>query len=128
MKNIARLLLAITALASATVGLQAWLNPAKLSASLQLQATGPVGIAALRADVGGIFWGIALLAGIAAWRQSRIWALAGLVVVGSAFAGRMVNLVVSGPQPGTIPPIMIEATTIAFLLFAISQWNERTPD
>lgn len=127
MKILPRLLLAITTLGSAAVGLQAWLSPEKLATALQLQPTGPVGTAALRADVGGIFWGIAIIVGIAAWRESRHWALAGLAVVGSAFAGRMVNLIASGPQPGTIPPIMIEAITIAFLLFAITQWKERTP-
>ncbi len=127
MNYIPRLLLTVTALASAFVGLQAWLSPAKLAAALQLQATGPIGIAALRADVGGIFWGIALIVGIAALRQSRAWVLAGLAVVGSAFAGRMVNLVASGPQPGTIPPIMIEAATIAILLWVASRWKADTP-
>jgi hypothetical protein len=127
MNYVPRLLLAVTALASAFVGVQAWLSPDKLSAALQLQSTGPVGTAALRADVGGLFWGIAVLVTIAAWRQNRTWVLAALAVVGSAFAGRMVNLIANGPQPGTIPPIMIEAATIAILLWVASRWRERSP-
>lgn len=82
-----------------------------------------VGRQSVRADMGGLFLGIGLFCSMAAWKQSRTWALGALVVTGAAIAGRIAGVLIDGTGAGVWPPIVIEAVIIAVLLWVRSSWK-----
>ncbi len=105
------------------IAMNAWFSPLGLAEKFQLAVKGPVGGAAMRADVGGIFLAVAIFAFVAAWQQSRAWAFGVIVLVGSALTGRFVGLVMDGAGTGTIEPMLIEVIVIAVMLWAYTAWR-----
>jgi hypothetical protein len=98
-----------------------WFRLQHLPIERGIQALGDAGRANVRADVGGLFLAIALFAFIAAAKQNRTWALAGMLLVGSALVGRIVSLAIDGFGPRVGPPIAIEALVVA--IFALAYWS-----
>lgn len=98
-----------------------WFRLQHLPIERGMQALGDIGRANVRADVGGLFLAIALFAFIAAAKQSRTWALAAMLLVGSALAGRFVSLAIDGFGPRVGAPIAIEAGVVA--IFALAYWS-----
>lgn len=126
MSLIARILIGLQGLGSAIILLGIWLSPSQMGKmSLMVEPVGLVGNATIRADIGGLFAGLAIMLVMAAWKQSRMWALGALVLAGCALAGRLISVVADGSGPGIWAPIGIEAFAIATLLWARNVW--RTP-
>lgn len=98
-----------------------WFRLQHLPVERGMQALGDIGRANVRADVGGLFLAIALFAFIAAAKQSRTWALAAMLLVGSALVGRFVSLAIDGFGPRVGTPIAIEAGVVA--IFALAYWS-----
>lgn len=98
-----------------------WFRLQHLPVERGMQALGDIGRANVRADVGGLFLAIALFAFIAAAKQSRTWALAAMLLVGSALFGRFVSLAIDGFGPRVGAPIAIEAGVVA--IFALAYWS-----
>lgn len=98
-----------------------WFRLQHLPVERGMQALGDIGRANVRADVGGLFLAIALFAFIAAAKQSRTWALAAMLLVGSALVGRFVSLAIDGFGPRVGAPIAIEAGVVA--IFALAYWS-----
>ena len=97
-----------------------WFNLQEIADGRGIEAIGAIGRANVRADVGGLFLAIALLALIAAAKQSRTWLLAAMLVVGSALFGRFVSVAIDGYVARVGPPMLTEAAVIA--IFAIAYW------
>jgi hypothetical protein len=123
-KHVPRVLVGIIGLLSIFIAMNAWFSPAGLAKQFQLDILGPVGGAAMRADVGGIFLAIGVFALGAAWHKSRAWIFGLIILVGCALAGRLVGLVMDGAGVGTIPPMLIEMTGLAIFLWARSTWRK----
>lgn len=98
-----------------------WFRLQHLPVERGMQALGDIGRANVRADVGGLFLAIALFAFIAAAKQSKTWALAAMLLVGSALVGRFVSLAIDGFGPRVGAPIAIEAGVVA--IFALAYWS-----
>lgn len=98
-----------------------WFRLQHLPVERGIQALGDIGRANVRADIGGLFLAIALFAFIAAAKQSRTWALAAILLVGSALIGRFASVAIDGFGPRVGPPIVIEAVIVA--IFALAYWS-----
>jgi hypothetical protein len=120
-----RILVALAGLMSLVSAIQHWFRVESLVNERGIQAIGDIGRANVRADVGGIFLGIALFALLAAWTRSRIWLSATLLLVGSALLGRFVSVALDGYSPRTGSPMIVEAVVIGILLFADWSWRKK---
>ncbi len=127
MAMVQRILVGLLALGSAFMALSAWFNPAVIAKNFQLAPAGPVGDAAIKADVGGLFWAIAIFAGLAAWKRSPMWLLGAIIPSATALSGRIVNAAMNGVQPGTVPPMIVEIVALIVFFWARGAWK-KTPE
>jgi hypothetical protein len=123
MKMAVRILVALMGLVSILMMLNLWLHMGSVTGQLGIAPEGIVGRATVRADIGGLFGGIGVFCLMAAWKQSRMWALGALVLVSVAVLGRFVAVLMDGSGPGVWGPIGVEAVTIAILLWARQAWR-----
>jgi hypothetical protein len=80
------------ALLFAGVGGQLWIAPAPAAKSFGLAAADAAGLVSLRADLGGLFVGLALLCWAGAWTQHRRpWLAAAAVILLAIAAGRTIG-------------------------------------
>jgi arylsulfatase/uncharacterized sulfatase len=94
------------------VFLRSWSAPAALAATFGLDPLGAVGLATVRADVGGFFGAGALITLAAAVRGRGDWLWPVLLLLGLAIVGRAIGLMVDGVLPMLIPPMVVEALLI----------------
>lgn len=86
------------------------------AARFGLQALGPLGLASMRADLVALFATVGVLSLAGAMRDRADLLLAPLILLSLALAGRTLSLVMTGPSPDLIPPMVVEAVLIAILL------------
>lgn len=119
MKTLLRALVGLSGLLSIVMVLGLWFGMERILPAIGLMANdlagGLVGRATVRADIAGLFGGMGLAMLIAAYRESRAWAGAALLFVSVALAGRLIGLALDGAPAEVIPPIVIEAFTVALL-------------
>lgn len=127
MLMVSRILVGLIGCLSALSVFQHWFNLDSLVADRGLRAIGDIGRANVRADVGGMFLGIALFSLIAAVKQSAGWLLAAMGLAGSALLGRVVSIALDGSSSRVISPILVEVVVIGIFLFAYQQW-EKVPE
>lgn len=123
MKMLVRILVGLSGLVAVLMMLNLWFHMGSVIGAMGLATEGLVGRASVRADVGGLFGGIAVFSLMAAWKQNRTWALGALVLVSLAIAGRFVGVVMDGSGPGVWGPIGVEAFMIAILVWARQAWR-----
>ena len=97
--------------------LRIWIDPAIPAATLGLSPIGGLGLATLRADVGGFFAGMGGFALAAAIRNDRRLVTAPLVLVSLALTGRLITAGLEGLAPEMVLPIVVEATLAVILVF-----------
>ncbi|MDP3382002.1 MAG: arylsulfatase [Phenylobacterium sp.] len=114
-RGIARGLVGLVGLLMVAIALRIWTQPLVFAATLGLAADGPLGIASLRADLGGFFGAGGLFALLAALRADRRWLAPALILLGLALTGRVISLIASGGGVMQIPPMIVEALLIAIL-------------
>ncbi len=119
MQNLIRGLVGVVGLLALTMALSFWIDPARPAARLGLEAVGSLGLASLRADLGGFFGAAGALALLAAIRNRADLLLAPLVMIGIALSGRVITLMISGPSPALIPPMVVEAVLLAILILGM---------
>jgi hypothetical protein len=119
MKTVLRALVGLSGLLSILMVLGLWFGMERILPAIGLMtndlAGGLVGRATVRADIAGLFGGMGIAMLIAAYRESRAWAGAALLFVSVALAGRLIGLALDGAPAEVIPPIVIEAFTVALL-------------
>lgn len=123
-----RILVALVGAGSILGTLQHWLALEKLPAERGIEALGMIGAANVRADIGGIFLGIAIFALAAAWTQSRHWLLSAIILVSAAVAGRLVSFIFDGATQRELFPLSIEIVTLAILGGALWAWGKKVPE
>jgi len=116
-KGAIRLLIGLFGALSLVQASRLWLSPHIAVGVLGLTDLNSTGLATARADLGGIFVAIGLLMLYGAARNSRAALTGGLVVVASAFAGRIFAAVTDGVTSAQQPPLVIEAILVTLLLF-----------
>lgn len=107
---------------------QHWFRLPSLVSERGLIGVGDVGAANIRADIGGIFLSIAVFLGIAAWKQSRMWIVSTLIVIGCTLSGRLVSFALDGFSARTLEPVAIEVVVISILLATLWAWREKAPE
>ena len=95
--------------------LRIWIDPAIPAATLGLSPIGGLGLATLRADVGGFFAGMGAFALAAAIRNDRRLVTAPLVLVSLALTGRLITAGIEGLAPEMVLPITVEAVLAVLL-------------
>ena len=112
-----RLLIGLFGALSLVQASRLWLSPHIAVGVLGLTDLNSTGLATARADLGGIFVAIGLLMLYGAARNNRAALTGGLVLVASAFAGRIFAAVTDGVTSAQYPPLFIEAILVTLLLF-----------
>ena len=97
--------------------LRIWLDPTLPAATLGLSPVGGLGLASLRADVGGFFGGMGAFALAAAIRDDRRLVTVPLVLVGLALTGRLITAGLEGLAPDMLLPIVVEAGLATLFAF-----------
>lgn len=118
LSRIARWITALAAALFAALGLSFWIAPAPAAARLGIAAMAPAGFTALRADLGGLFLGLALLSTAALWSRRRPWFLAAATLLGTVAVGRLASWLVEGGTPGGTGALLLEIVVVVVLLLA----------
>jgi hypothetical protein len=115
MRRISRLMVGLVGLLAVLGAVQVWVAPAAFAGRLGLSAVDSLGLATLRADIGGFFGVAGALALAAALRDRRSLLIAPLIALAIALVGRLVTLAIAGYSPNMLPPIIVEAVLLAIL-------------
>jgi uncharacterized membrane-anchored protein YitT (DUF2179 family) len=118
MRQAIRILVGLLGLFNLAIGIAFLLSPAEPAAAFFLQPVGTQGMATLRADFPGFFIGAALFALIGAWRADGAPLNVPLLMLGIAFFGRCVSLMMDGMAPTAVQPMVAEAVMMSILLLA----------
>lgn len=110
-----RLIIGLLGALAVLLAVRIWFDPAMPAAQLGLSAQGGLGLATLRADVGGFFAGMGIFALAGALRDDRRLLTAPLLLVGLALAGRVVTMAVEGLQQPMVMPMVVEAALAVLL-------------
>ncbi|MFN8009130.1 MAG: hypothetical protein U0V70_19300 [Terriglobia bacterium] len=73
-----------------------WMSPQQAAQPLQLIAAGPEGLVALRAELGGLFLGLAALCLTGVLTKSRSYLIAAALVLMAIITGRLIGLMATG--------------------------------
>lgn len=120
MMMILRAVVGIAGLLGLLVAARMWVAPEAAAAQLGVAASGPLGLATIRADMGGFFaaGGVFGLAAAIKGRGSLL--LPPVVLIGFALTGRLVAVAMNGFVPEMGPPMAIEAV---LLMLFVAGWR-----
>ena len=121
---VARILVGLMAAFFLAMGLLFWFQIDAQTAQFQIKAAGVLGNASIRADFGAFFLSVGIFCGYASWKQSSGAAAAAALLLGLALLGRAMTLILEGSAPGAIPPMVVEAVSVAILLWARNGWSK----
>jgi ribonuclease Z len=113
MRTLSRVVTGLAALLFAGIGLTIWMSPAQAASRFGLQSVASNGLVTVRADLGGLFIGLAIVAAIAVATRGRSWSAAAAVVVGAVATGRAVGWIANGGSAGDISNLAIEFVVCA---------------
>lgn len=114
--RVGRVIVVLGAGLFAALGLEYWAAPQPAAHRLGLDIIRPGGIATLRADLGGLFLGLAVLCGAAAWTMRRTWIHAALSVLAAIVAGRAIAWITAGGPEGDVAALIVELAVIGGLI------------
>jgi ribonuclease Z len=114
--RISRAIVALSSLLFAGVALALWLTPAAAAQRFGLEAAGAAGTATLRADLGGLFAGMAILSALAAWTMRQAWSYANAAILTAIVFGRAMGWIGNQAIGGDALDLVIELVIIAALL------------
>lgn len=114
MKMIVRGLVGICGLLALLVAAAVWLNPETAAARLGLSAIDGLGVASLRADLGGFFAAAGALSLAGAFADRARLLTAPLILVAVALCGRALSAL-SGFEANMAPPMIVETVLLAVL-------------
>jgi ribonuclease Z len=113
--RISRIVVALASMVFAGVALAIWTAPAQAARMIGLEPFRAAGAAVVGANIGGLFAGLALLCGAAAWTRQSTWSLAAGAILGVIVLGRGLGWISSGQVGSDVPELLIELTLIAAL-------------
>lgn len=116
MKMVLRVLVGVAGALALLVAARIWMAPEAVAAQLGVSPAGPLGLATIRADMGGFFAGGGVFAMLAAIRGRGVFLAPPVLLIGAALAGRVATAALNGFTPEMGPPMAIEA--VLLVLFA----------
>jgi hypothetical protein len=117
-RGVLRALVGVIGVLALLVAARLWIGPEAPAAALGLKADGLLGLATLRADVGGFFAAGGLFALAGAIRGEGRLLTPPAVLLGLALTGRILTVAVDGYAAPMLPPMIIEFVLVAILLIA----------
>lgn len=112
-----RVIIGVAGVLGLLVAVRLWMAPAELAGQLGVSASGPLGLATIRADMGGFFAAGGVFALAAAIKARGGLLLPSVVLIGLALVGRIVAVVMNGFALEMGPPMAVEAVLLV-LFFA----------
>lgn len=113
--RVTRLIVGISAVLFAGLAVGFWAAPEETATRFGLQAVGTSGVTALRAELGGLFMGLAVLCAAGAWTNGRHWMLAAMFVLVSIVSGRSIAWIANGGVGSDVVELIVELLVIAAL-------------
>lgn len=95
--RVSRAVIALASVTFAGLAIAIWSAPDAAAARLGLDAIGSAGTAAVRAEIGGLFAGLAIVCGAAAYSLSRPWLVAASAILTGVVVGRAIGWLGAGP-------------------------------
>lgn len=120
MQLVLRVLVGIAGLLGLLVAARMWMAPVEAAEQLGVVAASPLGLASIRADMGGFFGAGGLFAVAAAIKARGGILLTPVVLIGLALTGRLVAVAMNGFVPEMGPPMAIEG---ALLVLFVAGWK-----
>ena len=101
-----------------------WFDTETAAANMGISSLDIVGQATVRADIAGFF---AISAGLSLFAAIRgnagyLWPV--MLLMGAAFFGRLLTILINGMGPDAVMPMIVELITIALILYAQRTWNK----
>jgi ribonuclease Z len=93
-----------------------FLVPDDAARAFGLAAIDAAGLASLRADLGGLFAGLALVCTVAARTGLRSWFAAGAMFLGAIVSGRILTWIINAGPSGDVASLVIELAVLAILI------------
>ena len=112
MTLISRIIVSLVAVLFAGIGLEFWVVPEQAAQRFGLEAIRGAGLVSLRADLGGLFIGLAVLCGAGAWTRRRPGIIAAAVLLAAAVAGRLAGWIAGAAG--------VDARELAFEIAALA--------
>lgn len=125
--TIARTVAALAALLFLGLGSLFWITPELAAARFGITAAGAQGLTTIRADLGGLFLGLALLCAAAWWSRRRPFFLAAAGVLAAVAAGRVLSMAADGASATAMVALGVELT-LAILLVVTSREGQPATD
>jgi ribonuclease Z len=122
-----RVVVSLATVFFASVAVALWIAPEQAAPRLGLDVLRTGGLAVLRADLAGLFAGLAALSGMAAWSRRRSWVVAAASVLAAIVLGRSIELIVNGAAAAGLVELVIEVTVIAALVASVRDSATPTP-
>jgi len=113
-----KIAIALLSLPLLVLGFIAMFNPTGMFERLAVEPQGIHGLSTIRADVGGLLLGGAIMMLIGLWRSNTTWFLAVAVMMSAVAFGRLVGLVVDGVGNAVMLPLAVELVTAGLMLLA----------
>lgn len=115
-----RVIIGVAGVLGLLVAVRLWMAPAELAGQLGVSASGPLGLATIRADMGGFFAAGGMFALAAAIKARGGLLLPSVVLIGLALVGRIVAVAMNGFAPEMGPPMAVEAV---LLVLFVAGWR-----
>jgi ribonuclease Z len=114
--RISRVIVSLASLLFAGLALALWVAPEHGAHRLGIEAVRATGLSVVRADLGGLFAGMALLCGAAAWTRGRSWIFAAVFVLAAIVLGRSIGWISTRAIGNDVVDLALELGVIAALL------------
>ncbi|MFN8548619.1 MAG: hypothetical protein U0527_11820 [Candidatus Eisenbacteria bacterium] len=126
MQLLSRVFVILASLLFLAVGLGFWVAPAQVAQPFGIEAVGELGLMNLRADLGGLFVGLALLIGVGAWTKRRSILLAAILLLSAIVVGRLIGGLGAGQTGIGARELAIELAVLAALFTLTRTLREPT--
>src|SRR5262245_26684432 len=114
--SVSRIVVNLFGIFFTALGLGFWLAPELAAQTFNLEAIGLTGLVALRAELGGLFIGLAALCFAGAATKSRALLFGATGVLGAIAAGRVIGLLAGADASEQLGPLAVEVAAITALL------------
>ncbi len=104
-----------------------WFTFDGMSAEWVVQALGPQGVNNLLADMGGLFFGSAIMIVLGLRAGHSTWLLATALLMAIAASGRLYGYLAFGYVPETLVPLVFEIASCALLVFTHIRMSSEVP-
>ena len=115
-QQVSRSVVAVASILFGGIALAIWIVPGEAARLLGLELVRPAGTAVMRADLGGLFAGMALLCAIAAYTAQSSWSLAASAVLAAVIAGRVLGWMGAGRIGTDVDELLVEVVCLTALL------------